>query len=97
MKYDYSYYADCGKGWRSLIEPLIDLCEANNVEILQIKEKFGELRFYTGNTPAKILDHIDQICEQSREVCENCGLPGKIKSTGGWLKCLCEQCTRVDW
>lgn len=97
MKYDYRHYTDCGHGWRSLIEPLIDLCEANNVEILQIKEKFGELRFYTGNTPEKILDHIYQICSQSGEVCENCGEPGTIKTTRGWLKCLCEQCTEVKW
>lgn len=97
MKYEYRHYTDCGKGWQSLIEPLVDLCEENDVYILQVKEKFGELRFYTGSAPEYVLDEIDKACDKSREVCENCGKPGKIRSLKGWLKCLCEICEKVDW
>jgi len=32
--------------WRHLIEPLVDRSNAVGAEILQIKQKFGSLRFY---------------------------------------------------
>ena len=46
---------ECGKGWYKLIEPIIkyieeynqDKKEEDKIKIIQIKEKFGELRFYT--------------------------------------------------
>lgn len=38
---------EVGAGWRALLDPLYDYCEKHGVKVLQVKEKFGGLRFYT--------------------------------------------------
>ena len=73
---------ECGKGWVGLYQPLIDLCEMKGVEILQIKEKFGGLRFYCNSykvTPTLQL-LVDAAENYSYRVCEECGKHGAI----GW-------------
>ena len=79
-----------GEGWRKLVEPLIDLCKAEGVEILQIKEKFGGLRFYVGSAGQNVYDAIDAAEAASFSVCEECGAPGKPVDTSGWTKTACE-------
>lgn len=37
---------ECGSGWKGLIDPLIAECARLDINIEQIKEKFGGLRFY---------------------------------------------------
>lgn len=86
---------DVGPGWKSLIEPLIRECEERGVSILQIKEKFGGLRFYiAGENPAfsEMQDKIDKAEEDSYTICEWCGAPGKRSDYRFWLKTLCEAC-----
>jgi hypothetical protein len=80
-----------GPGWHDIVSPLIDLCEKEGIEIVQIKEKFGSLRFYTeGNS--FVLDNAICVAEAvSETTCESCGQPGTIKGPG-WLKCVCDKC-----
>jgi hypothetical protein len=42
-------------------------------EVIQVKEKFGELRFYTNFGNERIFDLIGAAEEESHKVCANCG------------------------
>ena len=90
-----------GMGWFNLIMKLLDRIEKilekdEYIEIFQIKEKFGVLRFYF-DTNSKHREEINKIVfqteEESTTTCENCGESGK---TGGsyWLKTLCNKCNK---
>ena len=58
-------------------------------EAVQVKEKFGSLRFYCYNT-SDIQEAYIRFAEgMSAVTCEVCGSPGKINRDGGWLRCLC--------
>jgi len=86
-----------GKGWWNLVKECYQLCVENEVDIHQIKEKFGGLRFYTGPTRnRKFFDQIEEICERSYTICENCGQPGEPDTNRGWIKTLCPNCTKVE-
>ncbi len=66
---------------------------ANGVapEILQVKEKFGGLRFYVQGSN-DFFDGMICMAEQaSYTICEQCGKPGKPRS-GGWILTLCDEC-----
>lgn len=82
-------------GWQSLVSPLIDLCEQHGVEILQIKEKFGGLRFYVGEMSdenvASLSTAINVAEDASFRICQDCGAPGVLRG-GGWLRTLCHDC-----
>lgn len=80
--------ADVGDGWHALIERLIvDLIALGwNKELDQVKEKFGRLRFYTGEISEQCRDRICEAERESARTCEVCGEPGEIK-----LACLCEK------
>ena len=56
---------------------------------VQVKEKFGGLRFYVQAATDK---HYNYICfaeSMSYKTCETCGAPGK-RYTDGWHQVLCE-------
>lgn len=85
---------ECGKGWNDLIKPLIARADLHGSMVMQIKEKFGKLRFYfdPGLTEDGTLDDmVDQAEADSAHVCEMCGRPGRLRIKGGWLKTLCPE------
>ena len=70
---------------------VIDECP--QVAAIQVKEKFGTLRFYVtgGDT---ITDHLISFAEgMSGVTCEECGAPG-TRNSGGWIKVRCEKHTK---
>lgn len=67
------HYGDAPKGWKRIIDPLITDCETFEIEIYQIKEKFGGLRFYTGSAPRWFKDKVDRAERQSFRTCQDCG------------------------
>jgi hypothetical protein len=80
-----------GIGWKNLVDPLIAQCESEGVDILQIKEKFGGLRFYVGGDATQVtLDMIYDAEAKSYQICEACGEPG-IPRGGSWIKTLCDK------
>ena len=87
-----------GPGWHGIITRLIvDLEKLGwNGEIQQVKEKFGGLRFYVDTDSDVIQDRISHAELESIKTCEECSTPGKIRSVGGWLKCLCEEHSVLD-
>ena len=60
------------------------------VIVRQIKEKFGELRFYHDGGNAKIDGMVAMAEVWAAHTCEQCGKPGKHR-TGGWVKTLCDE------
>ena len=84
-------YIECGEGWRSLYEPLLERCKVERIEPLQIKEKYGTLRFYVMQGSDELFDAIAQAEEKSRTICEECGAPGELRDIGGgWLRTVCD-------
>lgn len=94
----------CGKGWdQILIDADAKLKYIDpNYTILQIKEKFGTLRYYISTerygdgTPAGlIMDDIITCAELASErICENCGGWNGVetKALRGWYKTYCPDC-----
>ena len=94
MKSCYELFGvECGPGWKALIDPLTTLCRKEGVAILQIKEKFGTLRFYVGSAPDHVRDAIDAAERRSAETCEQCGGKGKRRDDG-WIRTLCSKCAK---
>ena len=89
---------DCGDGWFQLLWNLGLHLEAVSPEsvAVQVKEKFGTLRFYThGTTELGYL--VTSLAEHlSHKVCETCGMQGTIvgpEEPGGyWIINACEPC-----
>jgi hypothetical protein len=105
-----SYMYDIPVGWVTLVSLLLNsmrnitwcdsdgnhICALSSIEIKQIKQKFGALRFYYG-----IIGHIDvsdirdmngqiRFAEYiSTQTCQECGAPGKMETLDGWIEPLC--------
>ena len=96
---------ECDSGWYNLIDRLCyqiqwhidhnlsddDEASQIQVEAIQVKEKYGTLRFYYhgGN---RFIDGLVSMAESlSAVTCERCGNPGEPNKKG-WIKTLCEVC-----
>ena len=85
--------AQCGPGWYPIIERLIVKLKALgwDLELDQIKEKFGGLRFYIGGYTPGMDQAIAEAEKESFRTCEDCGAEGKPRK-GGWIRTLCDTC-----
>lgn len=82
-----------GDGWYDITRRMLEeLQEADpECELLQAKEKWGELRVYVnGNGLAH--EVVDKYEELSQGVCEHCGSTEEITSEGSWITTLCAKC-----
>jgi hypothetical protein len=78
-----------GPGWADILTRLYAKLP-KDVHVLQVKEKFGSLRFYTGGVSPEFSDLIDEAEKESATTCEVCGETGKIMEIGGgWYVCRC--------
>jgi len=68
---------------------LIDAIEQLPV-IIQVKEKFGTLRFYVNGATEEMENYIRFAEAMTSRICEDCGSPGKSRS-GGWVRVLCDK------
>jgi hypothetical protein len=93
-------YPECGPGWRDLLERACGRIQAavaadgGTFSALQIKEKYGTLRFdWTGRlskeAEALIDEAIDLAEARSACTCELCGEEGRVHRKGGWLMTRC--------
>ena len=83
---------ECGDGWFDLIYNLckdIKSLNPSNFVVLQVKEKFGGLRFYVGGGKENIWKLIDRAGQESCNICEKCGKPGDLKLLNGWYLTRC--------
>ena len=83
-------------GWLPLVTKLIKDLDALEEEIyvMQIKEKFGGLRFYIGPyEDDKIMELIDAAEKKSLSMCQSCGKsPASQHINNHWVTTLCEEC-----
>lgn len=61
------------------------------VEAVQVKEKYGTLRFYVNQSNDTINNWISFAETMSSVTCEECGNPGTQTGTS-WIKTLCISC-----
>ena len=61
----------------------------SQVVVIQVKEKFGTLRFYYDGGDDHIHGLVRMAEAMSSVTCETCGVPGKQRS-GGWIRTLCD-------
>jgi len=91
---------ECGPGWHQLIrricdaiKPLVIANGLHDFEVVQIKEKFGALRFYVHNGNDEIYTIIDRHESDSIYICEECGAVENVHCrNSGWIRHLCDKC-----
>lgn len=99
---------ECQNGWYVLIDVLchriqryVNAClekqasiPAYDVQVraVQVKEKFGGLRFYTNYSDDYVDGLIDLAEELSYNICEACGSMNNVIQTKGWIFTLCQDC-----
>ncbi|MEK7197881.1 MAG: hypothetical protein AAB648_00250 [Patescibacteria group bacterium] len=93
---------ECGDGWFELINELCKKLKALDLKdfrVLQVKEKFGGLRFYVNGVELDKADEtyqlIDEAEAKSLTICEKCGKPGKSNEIG-WIRTLCDNCRKAQ-
>ena len=104
--YEFTLMDDIPEGWRiafgdKMVQELDDLLKKYNIRdeyrILQIKEKFGGLRWYDTGFPKEGYDEymewLHKYEDLSFETCINCGKPAKY-FTKGWIVPICEDCAK---
>jgi hypothetical protein len=89
-----------GDGWFHIVwrlcedlEPLV--AEAGKVtgeqfEVLQVKQKFGGLRFYVNHRTDAIRKRIEAAQLESLRTCEVCGQPGNRREDD-WIRTACDE------
>ena len=101
---DVSWEEEIPDGWykafgKEMIEELNYLLEKYNFVdkymIVQIKEKFGELRWYDNGVPLEMAEEYNEWLKKyewlSYKTCINCGKPA-THMTKGWINPLCDDC-----
>lgn len=90
-----------GDGWFNLldeacgkIQKYIDQSGASQVEAIQVKEKFGGLRFYTNHCDTVVDTIIATAEDKSYNTCEKCGSTEDVAQTTGWIATLCKNCIK---
>ncbi len=68
-------------------------------KVLQVKEKFGTLRFYAGGADRNVNAIIEGMEFASSCICERCGANGDLRTDMYWIRTLCDNCydTFEDW
>ena len=91
-----------GKGWYPILEKLCANIQHHidwkvkqgqdiaQVEVNQIKEKFGGLRFYYQGGDDQIHGMVQMAESFAGTLCEDCGGIGTRRS-GGWIRTLCDK------
>lgn len=100
--FEYTLLDSMPDGWRIAFGE--ELCEKINSElnklnyrvkdsyrILQIKEKFGALCWYTNWTTESIENILSEYEERSKKTCCLCGAPA-TKISVGWISPYCDEC-----
>lgn len=94
--YGSQFYFECGDGWFEIIKDLSEkLSKLKGIKALQVKEKFGGLRFYF-QAAYKSQDLIEaenlirEAEERAMKTCEVCGFEGKLRTDIGWIRVLCD-------
>lgn len=101
--YGDSFWFECGDGWfdillRASIELETEIRSypkevRDDIVALQVKEKYGTLRFYLSYYSEELDEIIQRVESQSACTCETCGKPGKVRGSF-WLYTACDEHVR---
>jgi hypothetical protein len=92
---------DCGNGWYQLIFKLCRQIKkylrkhpeiAKDFQVVQIKQKFGGLRFYVSASSEIISRYIHLAMHKSYNICESCGHSPAKEYGKCWIVTLCKKC-----
>lgn len=96
---------ECGDGWYNILYTLCGAIQCyidNNphlnvpqVVAVQVKEKFGTLRFYVNGGDDYTQGMIALAEHFSARTCEQCGASGKLRGRG-WFYVACDEHTRPE-
>jgi len=103
--YDYLFTEyDCvDEGWQKafglmMLEEIDQELRKNHhrdeYRILQVKEKFGSLRWYDNGGANETINKYEHISEH---VCSFCGRPDTHITDGGWVLPVCKKCYEKKW
>lgn len=90
-----------GPGWQPIIDTLEERLGqiAPGYKVVQIKEKFGGLRYYVALPQGSDWEAAQRAISEaeglSLSTCEDCGAPGEQKGPG-WIRTVCDPCY-TDW
>lgn len=88
----------CDDGWYDLIYTLCSQItnhlkwnkKDDKVQVVQVKEKFGGLRFYINGGPDEVHGMISMAEAMSYKICDVCGNKGETKRIQGWYRTTCD-------
>lgn len=92
---------ECGDGWYGIIDSLCETITNQGIDlkVVQVKEKFGGLRFYYQEVEVEdeakgdlLHGAVRMASNMSFRVCESCGSPGELRDDDGWYKTRCDEC-----
>jgi hypothetical protein len=101
------WFAECSMeaptGWYGLVWDLCEKIESydpgSGFMILQIKEKFGGLRFYISSLEEGKYEHVYKLIQDAEhlaeETCITCSKPGKTREHNRWYHPLCDSCNDI--
>ncbi|HBO3958495.1 hypothetical protein P3C80_30715 [Pseudomonas aeruginosa] len=87
---------ECGNGWYPAVHAALSFASKRNEEkqlglcIIQVKEKFGELRIYHRGGDALIEAGLGAASIIAASMCDVCSRLGYADNQGGWLAARCE-------
>lgn len=92
---------DCGEGWKNLYIPILNFIQKYNsthsqeeqIEILQVKEKWGLLEIYVNKHIPKLEYMINEARSSSKFICSSCGKERDNNITFNFST-LCEECKK---
>jgi hypothetical protein len=98
------FFFECRDGWFNLIFRLSERIETaasrsgatpdseDWPRALQVKEKYGTLRFYSMPSTDEFSKIVDETEKESARTCELCGGPASLREKRRWYKTLCDRC-----
>lgn len=98
IELDRRYSNNIPPGWIPMLEEIfVALIEAGwDRKVLQIKEKFGGLRFYFTPNVAGLQKIVDDL-DRSYKICYYCGKPEAGSGPSGWISYRCEEHKDTSW
>jgi hypothetical protein len=99
-----SFGFECGDGWYDLLDTLCAQLsqlpldkpsdDSGGLRAVQVKEKFGTLRFYVDSASDTAFQLIEFAEAMSARICESCGNRGRTRGRG-WVTTLCDVCAKM--
>ncbi len=78
--------------WRADFNEEFNPFDDVHLQVIQVKEKFGELRFYYSGGDNDFHGAVELAEFVSRYMCEGCGTRSEIRNRGGYYTTLCDTC-----